>query len=171
MMHALETRLERLEAESAVRRLVARYFRICDDLGPHTPFGELAELFTVDAIWEGKGRYKGAFGIYNGRDAIVDMIRSYCEPPHFSMTAHFLSSEDIQVDGPCAKGSWSMLQTSTYADGRADLRSAALQIECIHDRERWRIRHFETRNIFSRRVSFWNDEIAIPTPFLFGDGQ
>ena len=104
---ALLARVEALEGERAIRQLVARYFRICDDLGPDTPFAELGELFTPNAIWEGKGRYAKAFGRYDGREAIVAMIRSYCLPkPHFAMTAHFLTAESISVNG--AKGDWRM---------------------------------------------------------------
>lgn len=162
---AILARLDRLEAESAIRRVVARYFQICDDLGPDTPFGELGELFTHDARWEGKGRYQQAFGGHDGRAAIVEMIRGYCLPqPHFAMTAHFFSSESIAVTGEQANGDWMMLQTSTYADGRADLRSAALTLRFAHEEGAWRIAAFHTRNLFSRRVDRWNDAADIPVP-------
>lgn len=161
----LVARLASLEAESAVRRLTARYFQICDDLGPHTQFDELGELFTIDARWEGLGRYRQAFGAYEGRAAIVDMIRSYCLPaPHFAMTAHFLSAEYISANGSQAAGKWMMLQTSTYADGSSDLRSAALSLNFERDRGQWRIAHFQTRNLFSRRLDRWSDEAVIPVP-------
>jgi len=167
---AILARLDRLEAESAIRRLVARYFQICDDLGPDTPFEELGALFTRNAIWQGKGRYQQAFGGYEGRDAIVAMIRSYCEPePHFAMTAHFFSAESISVEGAKASGQWMMLQTSTYADGTSDLRSAALALHfaledgALEDGT-WRIARFTTRNLFSRRIDHWSDVADIPVP-------
>jgi hypothetical protein len=159
------TRLDRLEAESDVRRTTARYFQICDDLNAQTPFDELGELFTSDALWEGRGRYREAFGAYRGRQAIVDMIRSYCVPqPHFAMTAHFFSAEHIAVDGDTAWGKWLMLQTSTYADDSSDLRSAALELRFSREGGIWRIAHFFTRNIFSRRIDGWNDGLKIPVP-------
>ena len=163
---AVLERLARLEAEGAIRRLVARYFRICDDLGPSTPFGDLGELFTPDALWEGQGRYAKAFGRYEGRAAIVEMIRSYCLPePHFAMTGHFFSAEDIHVEGPTtASGNWMMLQTSDYTDGRADFRAAYLSLRFALAGGRWRIAHFLTQNIFSRQVERWNDEASIPVP-------
>lgn len=158
-------RLEALEAESAIRRLVARYFQICDRLGPDTPFAELGELFTPGALWEGKGRYAKAFGRYEGREAIVAMIRGYCLPtPHFTMTGHFFSAEDIAVDGATASGKWMMLQTSDYADGSSDFRSACLTMRFARDGTRWRIAHFLTENIFSRRVERWSDAETIPVP-------
>lgn len=158
-------RLAALEAESAIRRLVARYFAICDDLGPQTPFEELVELFASDAVWEGRGRYAKAFGRYEGRGAIVAMIRSYCLPePHFAMTGHFFGAEDIAVDGHTATGQWMMLQTSDYADGKSDFRAAKLTMRFALDGTRWRIAHFLTQNIFSRQVERWNDEASIPVP-------
>jgi hypothetical protein len=126
---AVLQRLEALESESAIRRIVARYFAICDDLGPNTPLDELGELFSEDAIWEGKGRYAKAFGRFEGRDAIIAMLRSYALPePHFEMTAHFFSSECLTASGAIGAGQWMMLQTTDYADGTADFRSARLTI-------------------------------------------
>jgi SnoaL-like domain len=162
---AILARLEALEAESAIRRLVARYFAICDELGPDTPFAELGELFTADALWEGRGRYAKAFGHYEGRAAIVAMIRSYCLPsPHFAMTGHFFSAEDIVVESSSARGQWMMLQTSDYADGKSDFRAARLTMRFALENGCWRIAHFLTQNIFSRQAERWNDEASIPVP-------
>jgi hypothetical protein len=166
---SLIARLEALEAESAVRGVLARYFQYCDDLGPHTPLDSLGELFTKEAVWEGKGRYESAFGRYLGRSAIVDMIGSYCDPPHFAMTAHFTSSETISVEGPTAVGQWMMLQCSTYHDGRADLRSAALNVNFSREDATWRMSHFRTTNLFSRRVDHWTDAKIIPVPDAVAD--
>jgi hypothetical protein len=162
---AILERLNDLEGEAAIRRLVARYFAICDDLGPDTPFQELGELFSKEALWEGKGRYAKAFGRYEGRPAIVAMIRSYCEPtPHFAMTAHFFSSENLTASGDTGSGQWMMLQTTDYADGTADFRSARLTMEFTREGGAWRIAHFRTENIFSRQVEPWNDEENIAVP-------
>lgn len=169
---AILARLDALEAETAIRRVVARYFQICDHLGPDTPFEELGELFTRDARWQGSGRYQAAFGGYKGRNAIVAMIRSYCVPqPHFAMTAHFFSAENIAVSGDRAVGEWMMLQTSTYTAGNADLRSAALTLGFAREDGRWRIADFRTANIFSRRVDHWNDTADIPVPDRASSGD
>lgn len=164
-MDVFQTRLETLEAESAIRRLVARYFAICDDLGPDTPFEELAALFTPDAVWEGRGRYADAFGRYAGRESIIDMVRSYCMPaPHFEMTGHFFGAEDIAVEAETASGNWMMLQTSDYADSQSDFRAARLSMRFVSDGTHWRIAHFITQNIFSRKTQRWNDKASIPVP-------
>jgi len=161
----LSARLDRLEAEGAVRRTVAAYFRLCDTLGPDTPLDELGDLFAQDAVWEGRGRYRKAFGRHEGRAAIVAMLASYTDPAHFVLNGHYLSSEAIEMlDCETARGRWMMLQISTYRDGRSDFRSAALTIDCTAENGTWRIARFVTENIFSRDVEPWNDEADISVP-------
>ncbi|WP_242127178.1 nuclear transport factor 2 family protein [Sphingobium sp. Sx8-8] len=161
----LSRRVALLEAEGAVRRVVMDYFRLCDALGPSTPMDSLGGLFARDAVWEGKGRYRKAFGRHQGREAIVAMLASYTDPPHFRMNGHYLSSETIDVlDAGHATGRWMMLQVSTYRDGRSDFRSAALSIDCVFEEGAWRMSRFLTENIFSRDVGPWNDEADISVP-------
>src|SRR5690606_27918556 len=77
-------RLDQLEAEGAVRRVMAEYMHLCDALDADTPMDALGALFTADAIWEGKGtRYGVTFGRHAGRAAIVAMLDGYRGPvPH-----------------------------------------------------------------------------------------
>jgi hypothetical protein len=159
-------RLDRLESESAIRRLVMRYFDLCDRLDEHTPMDELGALFTENAVWAGSGaRYGAAFGGHNGRAAIVAMLGKYTgPPPHFALNAHFLGSERIVVEGDRAQGRWLMVQTSTYAAGNSDLRAASLRLAFERLAEGWQIARFETENLFSRQVDGWNDQTPIPVP-------
>lgn len=162
---ALRSELARLRAEHDVRGVVMRYFRLCDTLGPDTRMDQVGECFTRDAVWEGRGRYRQAFGRHEGREPIVAMLASYAGPrPHFAMNAHFLSSETIEIEGSEGVGRWTMLQTSTYHDGRSDLRSAALTIRCRIEDGHWRIAHFVTENLFSRDVDRWSDAAPISVP-------
>lgn len=162
---ALEQRVARLEAEGAIRLVVATYFRLCDTLGPDTDWAAMEALFTRDARWEGQGRYRSAFGRHEGRGAIITMLRTYADPPHFVLNAHYLASEIIAVrDESSASASWMMLQVSTYRDGRSDLRSAAIAVEMAREEGQWRIARFITQNIFSRDVGPWNDEAPISVP-------
>lgn len=163
-LDGLLKRLSRLEAVDAARNVAMRYFRLCDSLGPDTPLDELGALFTRNAVWEGRGRYRKAFGRHEGRQAIVAMLAGYANPRHFKLNAHFLSSEAIEADGLTAAGQWTMLQVSTYHDGRSDLRSAALKLDFIVEDGCWRIARFMTTNIFSRDVGPWNDEASISVP-------
>lgn len=162
---ALLARLDRLEAEGAIRRIMAEYMRLCDRLDATTPMDALAALFTADAVWEGRGtRYGAAFGRHEGRDAIIAMLDRYRDPPHFAFNAHYLSSEAIEVTADAAVGRWMMLQASTYADGASDLRSAELEVRFAREGAAWRIAHFATLNLFSRPVSRWDDPAPVPVP-------
>jgi hypothetical protein len=161
----LLSRIEDLESENAIRRVVADYMRLCDHLDETTHMDELADLFTSDAVWAGRGvRYSATFGSHHGRDAIVAMLDRYRHPMHFAFNAHFLSSESIVVDGTLARGQWMMLQTSTYATGASDLRGARLDIALRREAARWRMCRFETLNLFSRPVGPWDDPTPVPVP-------
>jgi hypothetical protein len=162
---AVEQRVARLEAEGAIRLVIATYFRLCDTLGPQTDWAAMQALFTHDALWEGRGRYKHAFGRHEGREAIIAMLRSYADPAHFVLNGHYLASEIVSVSGEdAASAGYMMLQVSTYRDGRSDLRSAALHIDLAREDGAWRIARFVTENIFSRDVGPWNDEAPISVP-------
>ena len=165
-LSALAERLEVLEAHDAIRKVLTRYMALCDTLGPDTPMEELGALFARDAVWAGKGaRYGAAFGGHEGRAAILAMLDAYRgPPPHFAFNAHYLASEAIAVTGPTAEGSWMMLQCSTYADGRSDLRSARLEVGFVLEDGAWRIARFDTENLFSRAIGPWSDGAPIPVP-------
>jgi hypothetical protein len=169
---SIVARLDRLEAEGAIRGVIADYMALCDHLSPDTPLDALGALFTRGAIWEGRGsRYAAAFGRHEGRDAIVAMLGGYADPPHFAFNAHYLASEAIIVGAGSATGRWMMLQASTYHSGASDLRSAELEIDFAVEDGLWRIAHFCTTNLFSRRVSDWNDAASIPVPTMSEGGH
>jgi hypothetical protein len=159
-------RLDQLESENAIRSLVATYFDYCDRLHELASLDEFAALFTEDAVWTGKGtRYTSALGTHHGRIAIIAMLGHYRgPPPHFALNAHFLCSEKVCVHGEHAHGRWLMLQTSSYTAGGADLRAARLNLEFERVNECWRIKRFETENLFSRPVDRWDDPAPVPTP-------
>ncbi|MBD2836222.1 nuclear transport factor 2 family protein [Pseudomonas sp. JM0905a] len=166
MSQALELRLRRLESEHAVRACMNRYMELCDALDARTPLDELAGLFTLDAVWEGKGaKYAKSFGGYQGREAIRAMFATYMvEPAHFALNVHFLCSELIRVEGVEANGSWVMLQTSTFASGASHLNAARLTVKFREEEGAWRMAHFQTENLFSRPVEAWNSDAHLPVP-------
>ncbi|MGB1091006.1 MAG: nuclear transport factor 2 family protein [Oceanobacter sp.] len=162
----LQLRVQALEDEKSIRACVGRYMDLCDHLSPATPLDELGNLFTEDAIWEGKGaRYANSFGGHRGRDAIVAMLAKYCvEPSHFSLNVHYLASELIVIGEGEAHGSWNMIQVSSFTSGGSHLNSARLEIDFRLENGKWRISHFQTENLFSRPVSRWNDDAHLPVP-------
>ena len=160
-------RLARLEAVEAIRRVTMHYFRLCDSLGPQTGFDELGALFARDAIWEGVGdKYRDSFGRIQGRAALRAMFGKYmAEPAHFALNVHFLSSELIEVHADdAARGSWVMLQTSTFATGASHLNGARLTVDFVRGKGIWRMAHFRTENLFSRPIDAWNQAEPLPVP-------
>lgn len=165
-IEALEQQLDQLQSEHAIRACMNRYMLLCDELGVGSPLAELAGLFTVDAVWEGKGaKYRDSFGGYRGREAISAMFATYMvEPAHFVLNVHFLTSELIRVQGDAADASWVMLQTSTFASGASHLNSARLTVRFAREQGQWRMAHFQTENLFSRPVDRWNSDAHLPVP-------
>ena len=153
-----EIRLARLEAEADVRRLVARYMRLCDEPEPDETGAPFGDLFTEDAIWEGLGTKAGQeFKRVEGRATLLDWFATLRVPGSYfhKFNIHFLTSESIHVDDDCfgAEGSWTMFQTTLLADGHAELRMARIIIRFRVDQDRWRIAHFTTRSLLKTGLS------------------
>ena len=161
------TRLAKLEADAAIRNCINHYMEICDALDANTNLDELMALFDQDSIWEGIGeKYAASFGRYEGRLAIEKMFQSYMQQDsHFILNAHFVSSEQIYIAGDQANASWLMLQTSTFLNGDSHLNAAKLSVKFKQQTDGlWKIKHFQTENIFSRPVSHWNSTAILPVP-------
>jgi len=163
---ALLHRIDALEAEPRIRACINRYMALCDVLGEGFDLDPLMDLFTADAVWEGKGRYAKSFGRLEGQDAIRAMFAKYTVPPaHFRLNVHFLTTEEIAVSGDSALGQWILLQTSSFADGRSQLSAARLTVRfACHDGV-WRMAHFQTERLFSRGVAAaWDEAADLPVP-------
>ncbi|MFM0009818.1 nuclear transport factor 2 family protein [Paraburkholderia sediminicola] len=161
----LTERLAALEAESAVRRTMARYMALCDVPSGVLEGETLSALFTVDAIWEGIGpQYASKFGHLTGHAEILAMLTRYLPPsPHFSVNVHFLTSETIEVQGATAKGRWIMLQASGYVDAQAELIAARLEVDFARagNARDWLITHFRTERLFDAP---WQVNARKPNP-------
>jgi len=152
MLEALHARVAALEAECAVRKIMARYMALCDVPSGASSGESLAALFADDAVWEGIGpQYARKFGRLQGPAQIVAMLQRYLPPtPHFTTNVHFLTAETIEVAGASAKGRWVMLQASGYVDAQAQLISARLEVDFSPARAggEWLIQHFRTERLF-----------------------
>jgi hypothetical protein len=148
----LTERLVALEAESAVRRTMARYMALCDVPSGALEGETLAALFSAGAIWEGIGpQYANKFGRLTGHAEILAMLTRYLPPaPHFAVNVHFLTSETIDVQGASATGRWIMLQASGYVDAPAELIAARLEVDFApaQSGHAWLITHFRTERLF-----------------------
>ena len=144
-----------------------QYMQLCDELAPGFELENLTDLFTQDAIWEGKGqRYAKTFGRYEGIDAIDAMFTKYATGPgHFSLNVHFLGNETINIKGDKASGSWLLMQPSDFIDGRSQLSCARISAKFVLSEHTCQISHFVTENKFSRPMAQpWDNSAALPVP-------
>ena len=167
-LEQLRQRVSALEAAREVSACLHEYMQLCDCLNEGFDLDPLMALFTEDAIWEGKGkRYAATFGRREGREAIRDMFVKYTLPPaHFALNVHFLTSEKVTVESETeAEGTWVLLQTATFADGRSQLSSALLNVGFRLEEGRWKIAHFCTTSRFNRPVQTpWDNPQPLPVP-------
>lgn len=156
---SLVRRVETLEAEADVRRLQARYLFLCDTPCPEPGVRDdahrvdlIMELYTEDAVWEGVGEYyDGQFGRAEGAAAVRRHFEAFWDgrrDPALLLNAHYLTAEQIHVDGDEATGQWIHMQPWLFSDGSALLRSSRLNNAFRKDDGRWRITRTRTENVF-----------------------
>ena len=166
-LEQLTKRLTDLENEKRVSACMHKYMALCDELKPGFNLESLMQLFTEDAVWEGKGsRYAKTFGRHVGIDAIEAMFAKYTKGEgHFALNVHILGNEVIRVDGNTAKGSWMLLQPSDFVDGRSQLSCAHITAEFQLSGRFCQISHFVTENQFSRPFDqSWDHNSNLPVP-------
>jgi hypothetical protein len=120
-LHVLEGRLRVLEDVEAIRLLKARYGELVDERyaagAPRSPAeleriaGEIADLFTEDALWEGGA----ALGTCQGRAAIRERFAA----PTLAFSWHYFVKPRIEVTGDSARARWDLLAPCTSREGRA----------------------------------------------------
>jgi hypothetical protein len=147
-------RLDILESEAAIRRLMAEYLD-ARDLGTESGTS-IANLFSADGIWEGVGRLAQVLGSHQGRDAIE---RRFSASLPFSI--HFLTNESITVDGNTAVGTWRYLQSTLYK-GQAVWIGERYHNDFVRVEGQWKFQRVRIDAIF---VTPYEDG-WVKTPFL-----
>ena len=102
-MPTLEQRIQRLEDESAIEVLKARYCEHCDNA--YDPDG-IASLFTADGVWDG-----GFMGRFEGRESIRTHFAGTAAVMGFAI--HHVTNPIIEIDGDAASGQWYLWQPCT----------------------------------------------------------
>jgi hypothetical protein len=120
-LQALRRRVEATEAVLAIQTLKARYGDLVDSrfsLGRVVEPAELdsvvdaiADLFTVDGLWDGGP----VLGSAEGRAAIGEMLRR----PTLTFSRHLFLKPRITVDQTRAFARWDLLCPCRTADGRS----------------------------------------------------
>lgn len=159
-LEELTRRVEVLEAEAEIRRVQARYMFLCDTPNPEYGVPDdakrielILELYTEDAVWEGVGEYyDNQFGRVAGKQAIREHFQRFWgekQDPALLLNAHYLTSEQIHVDGGTATGQWIHMQPWLFSDGKSLLRSSRLNNAFRKEPDgRWKITRTRTENVF-----------------------
>ena len=98
-----------------------------------------------------EGRDKGVSFTAEGKQAIREHFQRFWSEkrdPALVLNAHYLTSEQIHVDGDEAEGQWIHMQPWLFGDGSALLRSSRLNNAFRRDEGRWRITRTRTENVF-----------------------
>lgn len=160
----LARRVGVLEAEAEIRRIQARYMFLCDTPCPEFGVADdeqridlIMDLYAEDAVWEGVGEYyDGQFGRAEGATAIRAHFQRFWgekQDPALLLNAHYLTSEQIQVDGDEATGQWIHMQPWLFSDGTALLRSSRLNNAFLRAGATWKITRTRTENVFIAPLS------------------
>lgn len=108
-----------LIALEEIRRAKYRYLR-CVDL---KLWDEFADVFTEDAVAEYDTPVLGRTLRLEGREAIVEYMRSALGPG--MITTHLVSHPEIEIDGDRARGTWCLEDTVIVMEHRLLIRGAA----------------------------------------------
>jgi ketosteroid isomerase-like protein len=155
----LAAEVRALRAEADIRRLQSRYMFLCDTPCPEAGVTDDAErirrivdLYTEDAVWEGVGSYyDNQFGRSVGKAAIRKHFEGFWgqkRDPALILNVHYLTSEQIHVDGDEASGQWVHCQPWIFADGSSLLRSSRLNNLFRRVDGVWKVARTRTENVF-----------------------
>ncbi|WP_442580647.1 nuclear transport factor 2 family protein [Mesorhizobium sp. ASY16-5R] len=166
----LSAEVAQLRAEADIRRLQARYMFLCDTPCPEAGvttdeerISRIMDLYAEDAIWEGVGEYyRNQSGRHVGKAAIRAMFAEFWSKKDSGLilNVHYLTSEQIHVEGDLASGQWVHCQPWLFADGRSLLRSSRLNnlFRCIDGT--WKIARTRTENVFVGQLATgWAEQV------------
>jgi hypothetical protein len=136
-------RLDAIESEGAIRRLMAAYLHARD---VQQSGRQVAALFTPDGIWEALGSLAEVLGRHQGCEAVEQ--RTDVSVRQLTFSAHFLTNESITVDGDTAVGSWAFLQTGINK-GRAVWIAGRYRNDFLRSNGAWRIHHLRVESYFA----------------------
>ena len=154
-------RLRDLEAESAVRKVMAAYMAGCDrDEGK----GEaVAACFTADGIWEAQGLSEKELGSTQGTEALIKKFdRNHTR---LTFSAHYLTNERIWVDGDTARGQWMFIEPAIHRESQALWLGGRYDNDFRCEDGVWRMSHLRCWSLFaSPYEDGWLKTRWIPLP-------
>ncbi len=133
-------RLDALESEGAIRRLMVDYTEVRDHNMGEGDY--IANLFTRDGIWEGTGLFEKTLGRFEGREAIKQRFSK-----QLPFAIHYITNEAIVVNGNTATGKWKLWHPSTI-NGQAMWVAGHYHNDFVRVDGIWKFRHLRISGIF-----------------------
>ncbi|WP_307504525.1 nuclear transport factor 2 family protein [Clavibacter sp. B3I6] len=106
-MTDLDTRLDRIESELAIRRLAAEYCHGADK----RDLDRFLAVWAPDAVWR-----MGDEVSYEGHEAIAEVVRAQWTT--FAQYVHWTTNHSIWIDGDHARGECDVAATVRLHSGR-----------------------------------------------------
>ena len=138
--------MDDLQEIYAIQRLKHRYLRCLDQ----KRWDELATCFTEDATCAyGDGKYS-----YQGRDAIIEFLRTAMGAPSF-LSSHRVSHPEIDLTSPTtATGIWALDDVVIETQAQITIRGAAFYYdEYVKQGGTWRLRSTGYKRTFEEMES------------------
>lgn len=153
----LEQRIQRMEDESAIRRIIVDYAAFLDGRN----YDAYAALFTQDGEWTGGG------GSHKGRPAIREMLASTLGPGGAinRNNFHIISNPQIDVMGDEARSVSRYLFVMRAADGRPQPSLAGVYTDdLVRENGKWLIKRRVADDIMPSREEWAKIIAAQPKP-------
>ncbi len=149
LIEELQGRVQRLEDEGAIRRLMSDMLRKADERD-HPRWAErLVEYYTDDGMWASGSGFADVGMAERGKPALLEKFTAgtrICE------SSHLLGSESLEVRGDEANGTWLCFEPATLKQ-QGDSRQAVWimgRYICEFRREEgaWKVRTVRFEGIF-----------------------
>jgi len=145
----LEARLQRLEDEAAIRRLMADMMHKADDRDFPAYAERMVSFYTDDGQWRSASGFADVGMSDRGKAALLE---KFTAGTRIRESSHLLGTESIEVDGDGAHGSWLCFEPASL-EGPGDSREAVwimgrYTCEFRRDGGEWKLRTVEYEGIF-----------------------
>jgi hypothetical protein len=173
-------RLQLLEDQEALRRLMALYVRYWDagfqdrELPPEESARLLADLFTRDGVWDGGEVSRTCRGREEICEFATNVLRSHLEDSsgavlsHRGLAVHYATTPLIDVDGDTAIGYWNGLIASSFAPiGKSLWVGVKYENRCVRTTSGWR---FQEVKVFPAFSTPYEGEGWVRQPFMLRSG-
>jgi ketosteroid isomerase-like protein len=145
----LRVRVQRLEDESAIRRLMSEILQKADDRD-YPQWGErIVDYYTDDGQWKSVAGFADVGMSERGKPAL---IKKFTTGTRICESSHLLGSESIDVQGEEANGSWLCFEPATLK-GHGETREPVwimgrYMVEFRRSEGRWKVRTMQYEGIF-----------------------